>query len=348
MPYHHTEAPLDTQLELKKRSRRRLVGAAALALLAAIVLPVVMEGQPRQAAPERQVKIRAQDGEQAPRGAGGTVAKPAQKLAVVPPEPANGGETEPVPATNPASKPGADKSTGKSGDKSGEKSADKPAAKSSEKPVTKLVDKPVEKPADKPASKATEHKPADKKPVEKANKVADKPADKPADKAATEKAAQDKAAHEKALHEKAAQEKAAQEKAAQEKAAAEKVASEKPATDKSATKQADKKPAEKSPPAKPAPSKDEEARALAALNGTASPSSDQWVVQLGAYKESNNPKNLLAKLKQMGVPAYAENYQSPQGPRTRVRAGPFKSREDAEKAKVKIRIVGVDGPVAPR
>ena len=330
MPYHHTEAPLDTQLELKKRSRRRLVGAAALALLAAIVLPVVMEGQPRQSAPEMQVKIPAQDGEQAPRGAGGTVAKPAQKLAVVPPEPANGGDTEPVPATNPASKPGADKTAGKSGDKSGEKAADKPAAKSSEKPVTKLVDKPVEKPADKPASKATEHKPADK----------------PAKLA--EKAAQDKAAHEKALHDKAAQEKDAQEKAAQEKAAAEKKASEKPATEKSATKQADKKPVEKSPPTKAAPSKDEEARALAALNGTASPSSDQWVVQLGAYKESSNPKNLLAKLKQMGVPAYAENYQSPQGPRTRVRAGPFKSREDAEKAKVKIRIVGVDGPVAPR
>lgn len=34
-------------LELKKRARRRLVGAAALALLAAIVLPMVMDEEPR-------------------------------------------------------------------------------------------------------------------------------------------------------------------------------------------------------------------------------------------------------------------------------------------------------------
>jgi DedD protein len=36
----------DENLELKKRSRRRLVGAAALALLAAIVLPMIMDDEP--------------------------------------------------------------------------------------------------------------------------------------------------------------------------------------------------------------------------------------------------------------------------------------------------------------
>jgi DedD protein len=48
------------------------------------------------------------------------------------------------------------------------------------------------------------------------------------------------------------------------------------------------------------------------------------VVQLGAYKEAGNVKLLLSKLKGINVPAYTEKLESPQGPRTRVRAGPFR------------------------
>jgi DedD protein len=53
----------DPQLELKKRARRRLVGAAALAVLAAIVLPMVMDQAPKQQAPVQDIQIRipAQD-----------------------------------------------------------------------------------------------------------------------------------------------------------------------------------------------------------------------------------------------------------------------------------------------
>jgi DedD protein len=52
----------DPQLELKKRARRRLVGAAALAILAAIVLPMVMDQAPRQPpAEDIQIRIPAQD-----------------------------------------------------------------------------------------------------------------------------------------------------------------------------------------------------------------------------------------------------------------------------------------------
>jgi DedD protein len=74
--------------------------------------------------------------------------------------------------------------------------------------------------------------------------------------------------------------------------------------------------------------------------------SGQWVIQLGAYKEAGNVKLLLAKLKGVGVPAYTEKIDSPQGPRTRVRAGPFASQEAAEKARTRVKIIGVDGPVA--
>src|SRR5690606_26418812 len=44
-------------LELRKRSRRRLVGAAALALLAVIILPMVMDDEPVAPMSEIQVSI---------------------------------------------------------------------------------------------------------------------------------------------------------------------------------------------------------------------------------------------------------------------------------------------------
>jgi DedD protein len=72
------------------------------------------------------------------------------------------------------------------------------------------------------------------------------------------------------------------------------------------------------------------------------------VVQLGAYKEAGNVKLLLSKLKGINVPAYTEKLESPQGPRTRVRAGPFASQEAAEKARSRIKIIGVDGSVASK
>ena len=52
----------DVQLDLKKRSRRRLVGATALALLAAIVLPMVMDSEPKPGSNELQIRIPSQEG----------------------------------------------------------------------------------------------------------------------------------------------------------------------------------------------------------------------------------------------------------------------------------------------
>lgn len=47
----------DAELQLKKRARRRLVGATALALLAVIVLPMVMDREPRPPAQDIQLRI---------------------------------------------------------------------------------------------------------------------------------------------------------------------------------------------------------------------------------------------------------------------------------------------------
>ncbi len=57
MPQDEKVVSLDGQLELKKRARRRLVGAAALALLAAVILPMVMDHEPRQPAQDVQITI---------------------------------------------------------------------------------------------------------------------------------------------------------------------------------------------------------------------------------------------------------------------------------------------------
>jgi DedD protein len=52
------EEDVDT---LKRRGRRRLVGAVALILLAVIVLPMVFDAEPRKAAPPINVRIPGED-----------------------------------------------------------------------------------------------------------------------------------------------------------------------------------------------------------------------------------------------------------------------------------------------
>ena len=215
----------DADLQLKKRARRRLVGATALALLAVIVLPMVMDREPKPPVQDIQVRIPSQD-------ATGLAAKMLPNKATSTPMPAPEPKTEAKASAEPAAPPAA------------------PAA------------------AATPAAKAAEPAPATAKPAE--------PTAKPAPAAAAPKAAA------------------------------------KPAAE---------------PAAEPAA---------------------QWVVQLGAYKEAGNVKLLLGKLKGMGLPAYTESFDSPQGPRTRVRAGPFANKDVAEKARIRIKTIGVDGSVAQK
>ena len=52
----------DAQLPLKKRARRRLVGATvALAVLAAVVLPMVMDQAPKTPVADIQIRIPGQE-----------------------------------------------------------------------------------------------------------------------------------------------------------------------------------------------------------------------------------------------------------------------------------------------
>ena len=54
-------ASSDANLQLKKRARRRLVGAFAFAGLAAVILPMVMDEEPKQQVQDVQIHIPGQD-----------------------------------------------------------------------------------------------------------------------------------------------------------------------------------------------------------------------------------------------------------------------------------------------
>ncbi len=84
------------------------------------------------------------------------------------------------------------------------------------------------------------------------------------------------------------------------------------------------------PPA-PKPSAEERARAEAALANV------QFVVPVGAYLD---PDDAIAKLKAAKIPHYTERVATEKGTVTRVRAGPFASREAAERALKRIRSLG--------
>lgn len=93
--------------------------------------------------------------------------------------------------------------------------------------------------------------------------------------------------------------------------------------------------AKAAPEPRKAQSKAEELRAKAALND------ETWVVALDAFSDNKNVKQLRAKLSAAGVKFYTEPVATSKGKLTRVRAGPFASKEAAEKARAKLVAIGL-------
>ncbi len=256
----------DAQLHIKKRARRRLVGAIFFVSVVAVVLPMVMDHEPRQAVQDVEIRIPGQD------------EKPfAPKFAVAPVD----------------------------------------------KAVEKVIEKPVVMPADKPAPAVPvtpEAKPTARVlEVVKDSKVADKPADKPNEKPAPKP-----------------------EKAPEK-------APEKPAA--KAAEKAVEKPADK-------PKADDAKRAAAILAGQAADAkaadskpvakAGEYLVLIGAFSNEANVKTLKAKLSEQGIKTFSEPLDTPQGKKTRVRAGPFPNRETADKALEKMQRIGVSGVVSAK
>jgi len=243
----------DAQLQLKKRARRRLVGAVFFASLVALVLPLLMDHDPRAPVQDLDIRIPGQD------------AKPfTPNLAPVEPQPA--------PA---ASDPGRESLPAEQAP---------PAVLASKPPAVaapaRLIDPPV---AVDPSisEKTTAQSSIPGKPVVKAS---------PRPEAA-----------------------------------------------------------------EPSVALDDEARRAAAILAGRSPdakaplaSASGYLILIGAFSNEANVRNLKTKLGEQGIKVFTEPLNTPQGQKTRVRAGPFPSREAAEAALKKMQRIGVSGVVSAK
>lgn len=219
----------DEELQLRKRARRRLIGAIALVTAVAVVLPMVLDSEPRPVSQDVNIKIPAPD-------SGGFTSKVA-----------------PVPQLKPATRP---------------ETAPAATVKSS---GTTAVPTEQTAAAAKHEAVASAEKPPDAKPAA--------PAETPA----------------------------------------------------SAVKAPGKTVAAKEPAAK-----------------TAKAQNGHFVVQVAALSDAEKAKQMRQQISAAGIKSYTEVVKTVKGDVTRVRAGPFATREAAEKVQKQLKAVGFDGKVVPK
>lgn len=220
-------------IEVKRRGRHRLIGAITLAVLAVVIIPMVLDSEPRKVAKQLSLSIPDKDGQPALAAPAPETTKPAAEAPKPAPE-------ESSQATNPEAKP------------------EQAASKAPAKAVVAVAVEPkqVEAKSEPKAPKA-EPKVSPAKPAEKST-------DKPD------------------------------------------VKSEKPA---------------------------------AKMEG--------FAIQLGAFSDADKLAALKAKMKTAKVAVFTEEVKTSAGKLTRLRAGPYKTREQADKALAQVKKAGVDGKVVP-
>ncbi|ALU90464.1 DedD protein [Herbaspirillum rubrisubalbicans M1] len=273
----------DPLLPEKKRARRRLIGAVALALAVVIVLPMILDSEPKPLNEDIAIQIPSKDapvadmtqpGRSDPKQASLDQKEEIVEPASIAPEPASPTPT-PTPTPTPA-----------------------PAAAQPETPpvavTPKVVEKPVEKPVEKHQEKSTE------KPTEKSA-------------AKTEHKEEPK-------------------------------------------REEPKKEAAK--PKAPAATDDDAARALAILEGksgaAAAPAEKKpaaaggkFVIQVAALATQDKVNELRNKLSAAGIHSYTQKIATQAGDRTRIRVGPFASREEAERMGGRIKKLGLNATIVP-
>lgn len=113
-------------------------------------------------------------------------------------------------------------------------------------------------------------------------------------------------------------------------------------------KEAPDNPAPAEPAARPAPAKKESAKTAAKPHARAK-TAEVFVFQLGVFANPDNAKQVRDRATSAGIKSYTEQVKGQQGEQTRVRAGPFSSRGAAEKARDKLKALGMDvGQVAQK
>ncbi len=72
-----------------------------------------------------------------------------------------------------------------------------------------------------------------------------------------------------------------------------------------------------------------------------------FAVQLGAFGDADKAKLAVATMKSAKLPVYTESVAASKGTVTRVRVGPFPTREKADSALAQIKLAGSDGKIVP-
>ena len=72
-----------------------------------------------------------------------------------------------------------------------------------------------------------------------------------------------------------------------------------------------------------------------------------FVVQVGAFKDAENAKLTIAQAKVSKLPVYTDSVAIAGGTVTRVRVGPFGTRQKADAALAQLKLSGSDGKIVP-
>ena len=323
-------APTDSIDNMRRRARHRLVGAAVLVLLAIIGFPLLFDTQPRPVAVNAPIIIPDKD----------------QMTPLRIPEPmaADAGldEREEVVTSEPAARDS------------------KPAAVPVAPPARSQAPAPVRdiKPEAKPDTSAAEARAkADAAAKAKADEAARAQAEQAAARARREEQAKAQREEERA--------KAAQARRDEEQAKAQAQAQAKREQDARAKEQQDARAKEQQEArakreaeqrakreAEQRAKREEAARARALLEGrspaataTAANAGGRFIVQVGAFADDAAVREARQKAERAGVRTYTQVVNTKDGPRTRVRVGPFGSREEADKAAAALKKAGLAGAV---
>lgn len=106
-------------------------------------------------------------------------------------------------------------------------------------------------------------------------------------------------------------------------------------------------PASSVAPAASASRSDDGARAQALLDARSAAASEpqagtlRFVVQAGAYSEAGALREARQKVEKMGLKTYTQVIESDSGKRTRVRIGPFTTRQEAQAVADKVKAAGL-------
>jgi DedD protein len=303
---------LDPALPQKKRARRRLVGALAVCVAAAIVLPLVLDSEPRQVRPDVQVQIPSRDtplNERLPGTSRSGVidsSRPVDAVADTASDRAGAGAVAGNVAGTGAAVQGGSSASG---------------AMAAGKPETSKADAAGTAPADTTSAgpqmpNAHEAKPVLGRPGDE-NRLPDAASSAAGSKSAAAGSSDAKSSDGRPAIGKSADGKTSDAKAADTKAVDAK------ATD-----------------AKVSDAKVSDAKAKDGKPG--------YLLQAGAFSAAKGANEQVERVRSAGLKAYTEKVQTANGERIRVRLGPYPDRQAAERARDKLRAAGLESTlIAP-